>query len=88
MEGICPAGRAHCAWGGHFVEGIPFVQPTICGSPPFGRDLLSSDQREDQYRSLTTTRYKSHEVTAPTRSGPVRQDNLRKRLENKLCPLR
>ena len=19
----CPAGRAHCAWGGHFVMGIP-----------------------------------------------------------------
>jgi hypothetical protein len=19
----CPAGRAHCAWGGHFVAGIP-----------------------------------------------------------------
>ena len=23
FRGFCPAGRAHCAWGGHFVAGIP-----------------------------------------------------------------
>jgi hypothetical protein len=21
---VCPAGRAHCAWGGHFVACVPF----------------------------------------------------------------
>jgi hypothetical protein len=29
----CPAGRAHCAWSGHFMTDIPALS-----GPPYGRD--------------------------------------------------
>ena len=33
----CPAGRAHFAWGGHFVTCVPFLADLVAG-PPVGRD--------------------------------------------------
>jgi hypothetical protein len=34
---ICPAGRAPCAWSGHFVAGIPCLAQMIFVGPPVGR---------------------------------------------------
>jgi hypothetical protein len=34
---LCPAGRAHFAWSGHFVACIPCLAQMIFGGPPVGR---------------------------------------------------
>ncbi len=41
VERYCPAGRAHFAWGGHFVAGIPFGHDKRMG-PSVGRNDLPS----------------------------------------------
>jgi hypothetical protein len=33
----CPAGRAHCAWGGHFVTCVPGLGDDDGFGPPVGR---------------------------------------------------
>src|SRR6266699_4649190 len=69
----CPAGRAHYAWGGHFVTGIP------CG----GEEVYWSSRWSES--SIVPTNGRAHEIVLPrpidasrsdrpTRSGPVRQD--------------
>ena len=39
-ERYCPAGRAHCAWGGHFVARIPCLANTSDCGPPVGRKMM------------------------------------------------
>ena len=34
---MCPAGRAHCAWGGHFEACIPCLVEMMFDGPPGGR---------------------------------------------------
>src|ERR1700733_7892303 len=34
---LCPAGRAHCAWSGHFVACISCLVEADCVGPPVGR---------------------------------------------------
>src|SRR5260370_32707177 len=71
---ICPAGRAHCAWGGHFVACIPCLAWMDFGGPPVGRKKRRSDQREDLCSLKRPDKLKGRVNARPTRSGPVRQD--------------
>ncbi len=36
---LCPAGRAHYAWSGHFVACIPCLAQMIFVGPPVGRKV-------------------------------------------------
>ena len=51
-----PAGRAHCAWSGHFVTGV-----SLRSAAPAGRDEISLCRPSGGSRR---SRYISHEVTA------------------------
>jgi hypothetical protein len=67
-EGLWPAGRAHCAWGDHFV----IVDPLRVGAS-VGRD------RESPYRpsgGSGRSRYTPHEVGAARAGLPVRQRTI------------
>ena len=74
VERPCPAGRAHCAWGDHFVVGIPCHGRMIFFRPPVGRQLNDPDQREGLCCSFRLVNLKRRVNARPTRSGPVRQD--------------
>ena len=44
---LCPAGRAHCAWRGHFVACIPCLAETIFDGPPVGWKEDETEFRAD-----------------------------------------
>jgi hypothetical protein len=51
-DDVCPAGRAHVAWGGHFVACIPVLVAINAIGPPVGRVLplqLGEDQADAAY---------------------------------------
>jgi len=44
----CPAGRAHYAWGDHFVVGMSCLTGVSCMGPRVARRMHDPDQREDR----------------------------------------
>ena len=70
---LCPAGRAHCAWRGHFVAGVPVLQGSFAMVLPLV-GIIVSDQREDRCTSPCPDKLKRRANARATRSGPVRQD--------------
>jgi len=72
----CPAGRAHCAWGGRSHAFLTCLGSTKSKGPPAGRDHASAEQREAPCSSSLRDKTDPPRSGRPTRSGPVRQDSL------------